>query len=150
MSEPHLTHQVVRLEGRLYVFLMNSERAAHQHVLGSLANHVLDFEEVCALKSLEAEEVIIKVPRIINLGVDFVRIVHNVLESAITQQGRWSAGFVSVIFQLLSDDCDVVTGALVETENGDLVGEHRVVWVHDGHVGAGLSHQLDDFVTADT
>lgn len=96
MGKPHLAHKIVGLEGGLQVFLVDANRAAHQHMLGSFSGFVIDFEEVAALESLKTEEVVVVIAGIIDFSVNFVRVLHNVVVSPLAQQ--WS-GSSSLVFE---------------------------------------------------
>lgn len=61
MSEPSLRHQVVCLDRRIYVILVNSNSNPHQHVLRSFHNLPLDLQEIGPLKGFETKIIIVKV-----------------------------------------------------------------------------------------
>ena len=150
MSEPLLRHQVVGLECRLKVFLMDTNGAPHQHVLGSLGNLSVHFEQVGSLQSLEAEEVILEVARVGNLLVDSLVVLNHDLVDFLGKKWRISALLVFIVVELVSHILHAIVGSLVESLDGDSVGQHRVVGVHDCHVGARLSRQICDFLCRDT
>ena len=55
MREHALRHQVVSLDGRCQVGLVDADRDAHQHVLRPLDDLAVDAEQVGALKGLSRE-----------------------------------------------------------------------------------------------
>ena len=56
VSEKPLRQHVVRLDGRVDVFTMDTNGNAHQHLLRPLHRLAIDLQQVTALKSLEPEE----------------------------------------------------------------------------------------------
>ena len=54
---------------------MDSEGASHEHVLWSLDDLALGLEEIAPLEGLEAEEVVVEVSRVIQLGIDLVSVL---------------------------------------------------------------------------
>ena len=75
MSEPHLRHQIVRLEGTLEIEQVDTDGAAHQHVLWPFDNLAFDLEQVTTLEGLEAEEVVVEVAGVVESGVDLVAVL---------------------------------------------------------------------------
>jgi len=129
---------------------MNAEGTTHQHVLGSLSNFVIDFEQVSSLKGLEAEEVVIIIASVVNSGIDLVRIVHDVFVGSFTQQRGWSVCFVLEAVEKSSNLTDVATRSLVKCVNTDTVGQRSVVWVQNCQVGASLCNKLCNLFTCNT
>ena len=55
MGEKLLGHQVVRLDGRIDVFAVDTDGDTHQHVLRTFDNFSIDLQQVAPLQRLEAE-----------------------------------------------------------------------------------------------
>lgn len=123
MGKPHLAHQIVGLECRLQIFLVDADRAAHQHMLWPFRNFASNFEEVGTFQGLEAKEVVIVIPRVVNFGIDLVRIFHDIVVSALAQQGRWSACLVFKLIKQRSDLSNVAGCALVKSVDAYTVGK---------------------------
>ena len=62
MGEPALRHQIIGLDGRVDVLLVDAHRHAHQHVLGPLHHLAFEAQQVAPLQGFEAEEVVVVVP----------------------------------------------------------------------------------------
>ena len=74
MSEPLLAHVVVCLESWIQIIEMNTDGASHEHVLWSLSDLSIYFEQIGALQSLETEEVIVEISLVVNDFIDLVSI----------------------------------------------------------------------------
>lgn len=61
MSKPSLRNHLVSLDRRVYVRLVDSKSHSHDHVLRSLNDLAIYFQEVALLESLVTEEVVVKV-----------------------------------------------------------------------------------------
>ena len=94
MSEPLLGHQVVSLKSRLKIILMDANRAPHEHMLGALCDLAIHSKQVGFLESLKAEEIVLKVARVVKLRVDtLVMLLHDV-EHFLAEEGRGPAYFI--------------------------------------------------------
>ena len=61
MREVLSGHEIVRLQGCVDVFSMDAESYAHDHVLGTLDDLLVDLHQVCPFKSLKTEVIIVKI-----------------------------------------------------------------------------------------
>ena len=60
---------------------MDTDRAPHQHVLGTLGDLAIHSQQVGLLKRLEPEEVVIEVAGVIKLRIDLlIVLLHNVVD----------------------------------------------------------------------
>ena len=142
MGEPLLTHQVVRLEGSLQVRHVDADRAPHEHVLRSLHNLAIHLQEIGSLQRLEAEKVILEVTGVVNHFIYALIVVLNDLQDVIGQERRWSAALVLAVVQLLGRGKNAAIGLIMQSLDGNSVGELGVVRVHNGHVGASFGGQI--------
>ena len=146
MSEPLLTHQVVCLEGSLKVVYMDANRASHKHLLGSLGDLTLDFQEISFLKSLESEKVILKVARIVNHLIYALKVVPDHSINFVCQERCWPVTLVLVVVELVSASQYAIISAIVQGLNRDSIRKHCVVWMDDCHIGASFGGQICNFL----
>ena len=144
MSEPHLRHQVVRLEGALEIEQVDTDGAAHQHVLGAFDDLAFDLEQVRALEGLEPEEVVVEVAGVVESGVDLVAVLLEHIVDLCGQQGCWVIALILVGVQAIGHLSDVIMRHLVECGDGDTVGKDTEIRVHNGQVGTGLGSQVNN------
>lgn len=109
MSEVFFAHQIIGLYGGLDVISVNANRHSHDHVLRSFNDFSVDLEQVTAFKSLEAKEIIVKVPGEVDDFVQFFVMSDHELIDFIVKEGSRSMAAVFAVVKLL---CYVFDGSL--------------------------------------
>ena len=150
MREPLLAHQVVRLKGGIEIVEVNPDRAAHEHVLGSLYDIAVALEKIGALESFEAEEVVVEIATVVNDGVNFVYVVSDHVVDLFGEKRSVSALLVLISIQQGGCFEHARGGTVAESLHSNSIGKHRVVRVNNCHVGASFGGQICDFSGCDT
>lgn len=78
-----LRHEVIGLDSTINVTSMNTDRDAHEHVLWSLSDPIVNSEQIRAFKSLEAEVLVMKIAIVDDGGVEDRSVVPDNLISLI-------------------------------------------------------------------
>ena len=146
VREPLLRHQVVSLEGRFKIVLVDANRAPHQHVLRSLSDFAINSQQVRLLERLEAEEIIVEVAREIKLGIDALIVLLHDLIHSVGKKRRRPANLVDKSEQLLAHLFDARIGPIVQGLDGHAVSQLGIIRMHDRHIGTCLSSQIRDFL----
>ena len=115
MSEPHVAHQVISLEGGFQVVQMDPDGTAHQHMLRSLNDLSVLSEQVGTFQGFESEKVVVEIAIVIDFGVNFVRIFDENVVHLFTEEASWAASHVRIVVEALSHVLDVAEGAVVES-----------------------------------
>ena len=150
MCEPLLAHQVVGLKSSLQIIEMNANRAPHEHVLGPLGHLTVDFEQVGPLKRLKAEEVVLKISRIVN---HFINALIVVLDDPVDLVGEKRCRPVALILKvvkLVGNLANATSRPIMKCLHCHSIGQFGVVRVHNGHVGARLRSQIRDLTRCHT
>ncbi|GIX65122.1 signal peptide containing protein [Babesia caballi] len=149
VGEVLLAHEVVRLDGAFNVAAVDACRHAHKHVLRALDDLVVNAQQVRALQRLQAEVVVLEVPRVIDLGVDAIDVRHQEAVDLLADQGRVAVVNVLVLEERRRDLAVVVLRVLVEVVHHDARSQFGVVGVSGRHVSARLRRQLVELRRAD-
>ena len=115
MCEPLLTHEVVGLEGCVQVVQVDANRAAHEHVLGTLGDLAMNTEQVGSFKSLKTEEIVIKVAGVVDDFVDSLFVVLYDFVCLLRKEWRWPACLVSEVVKLVCHVKDTCMRAVVQS-----------------------------------
>jgi len=62
VGEPAFAESVVRFNDRFEVVFVNANGHTHQHVLRTLDDFAIDFEQVAPLEGFESEVIVVEVP----------------------------------------------------------------------------------------
>ena len=111
-------------------------------MLRSLHNLAIHLQEIGSLQRLEAEKVILEVTGVVNHFIYALIVVLNDLQDVIGQERRWSAALVLAVVQLLGRGKNAAIGLIMQSLDGNSVGELGVVRVHDSHVSASFGGQI--------
>jgi len=120
---------------------VDADRDSHQHVLWAFNRLIVTLEQVPSLQSLEAEEIVVEITLVVKSLVDQVRILADALVDIVGKEGCLSSYLVLKVVELVGDLPDVVEGPVVEGCDCDSVRKHRIVGMHNGHIGTGLCGQ---------
>ena len=106
MSEEFVTHELVSLDCRGDVFPVNANGNPHKHVLWSLNDFSIDFQQVTPFKGFEPKVVVVKIPLEINDLVQlFIMFLNDVVDTLIEQRSR-SVAFIFAIEKLVGHISD--------------------------------------------
>ncbi len=93
---------------------MDTNRAPHQHVLGTFSDLSIDSQEICLLQRFKAEEVVFEIAGIINLGINSLIVLDHDLVDFLGEERGISAHLVLKVVQFLSYGLDAAVSALVK------------------------------------
>ena len=110
-------------------------------MLWALNRLVVTLEQVPSLQGLEAEEIVVEIPLVVKFLIDLVRILADALVDIVGKEGRISSYLVLKVVEGVSDLPDIIEGPVVEGCDCDSVRKHRIVGMHNGHIGTGLCGQ---------
>jgi hypothetical protein len=119
MRKELFRQQVVRLEHRVNVILMDPNRNTHQHVLRAFRNPPINLQEIRPLQRLESKVVVAKVAIINDGRVQHVLVSLDTVKRLFTQHGRRLARlWVDVRVEICRDLGKHLFRLLVEVGDG--------------------------------
>eukprot|EP00962_Isochrysis_galbana_P021947 scaffold6503_cov115-Isochrysis_galbana.AAC.3 len=143
MGEPLLRHEVVRLDGRVQVVLMDANRDPHQHVLRSLHHLAFHPEKVGLLERLEAKEVVLEVAVIDEERIEPLLVLHDDLVHFVRDKRRSLAvARVDIRVQRVHGGGERLVRHLVQVGDGDARSQTRIIGVLRRQVGGRLSGEI--------
>lgn len=114
--------------------MMDAKRSSHEHVLRPLDNLIVYLQQVGSLKSLEAEEVVAKVARIINDLVDALVMFADDLVYFIREERCGSSCPICEVVELISSSLHAAISAVMQGLYSDTIGKICIVWMNDSHI----------------
>ena len=150
MSKVALTHQVVGVEGLLDVGVMNTDSHAHEHVLRTLGDLAIKFEQIGTLKGLETKVVVIVVPCVVDVVVENIGVGHDDLVNFLGNQWRMLLGFGIDVFSQVGDDIGKqFLGGAVKIVNANTSCQTTVIRMVGCKRGCGLCSELVQLTSGD-
>jgi len=114
MSKPEVAHHIVGFEGRLEITPVDPNTDSHKHMLGSLYNLFSIFDQVCALKSLEPEIIVVEVSLKIEVRLNLFSVLFDCFIHIISKHGCGPTYLVLDLgIETLGNIKEVVGGASV-------------------------------------
>ena len=151
MSHELHGEQVIRLEGPIQIGAPDSEGHPHPHVLGALNNlHVGIAQEIGLLQRFQAEIVKSVVARMLDIGVNVVRVGVGNVGELFGDVGEGRTRPVLLVREGLDDLREEGLGILLVIGDGDTGGERPPVHVRRTEGGGHLGGQLVQFACFDS
>ena len=118
MSEQFFRHHVIRLYGSIDVIAMDADGDPHQHVLRTLNNLAINFQQVASLKGFETKILVVKIALINNGGVQSIGIFSD--DFVMFLGNHWSWAIVTSHFVKVRDYlAKHLFGLFVQVGNND-------------------------------
>ena len=116
MSKPTLGEQVVGLNSRFDIMLVDTNSNTHKHVLRAFYYTAIHTEEVGTLESLETKVIVIKITIVDDFRVETFLVVHDNLENIFSDQGSRVLGLGVDVAMHDLDAADVAEEAEFEIQ----------------------------------
>ena len=143
VGEPALRHELVRLDRRVEVALVDADRHAHQHLLRPLGDLAVHPQQVRLLEGLEAEVVVLEVALVLERAVEALLVRHDDLVHLVRDERRRLAGLrVFVRVEPVHHARERGVGVLLQVGRRDARREPRVVGVLRRQVRRRLGRQV--------
>jgi len=138
MGKPELTHQIICFKSCIKIIQMDSERDPHQHVLWSLDNSTISFEQVASFESLEPKIIVVEIPLIVQFFIDFLLILLDNTHQFWMDHACISILFVQYLIKFLNNYEIIIFSLLVQIAYLNPSSQSGVIWMDQIHVSACL------------
>ena len=143
VGEPALRHELVRLDRRVEVALVDADRHAHQHLLRALGDLAVHPQQVRLLEGLEAEVVVLEVALVLERAVEALLVRHDDLVHLVRDERRRLPRLrVFVRVEPVHHARERGVGVLLQVGRRDARREPRVVGVLRRQVRRRLGRQV--------
>lgn len=97
MREVLLGHQIVRFDGCIDVLSMDANSGSHQHVLWTLDDFSVYFQQIRSLECLEAKVVVVEVAIVDNGRIQLICVLHDDFVDLVANHWRFASVRLHVV-----------------------------------------------------
>ena len=128
VSKVFFGHEIVRVDGRLYIIAVDAHSDAHQHMLRTFGGKIVDFQEIGTFEGFETKEIVVEITIVNDGRVESVGVFLNVSQSFFGDHGRVFPCFrMNKVVQVFHDGRKEFFGFLVQIGDCNTRGEDGVI-----------------------
>ena len=130
---------------------MDSNRNPHEHVLGTLYNFAIDFEQVATLQCFESEVVVVEIAIINDLRVEKIRLLANDFNDIRShQRGVFLGDWIDIVVQVFHRFSEGLLGGLMKIGKRNSACKTGIVRVRNRIGGGYFSSKIVQFRCCNT